>query len=279
MSDKKMAVLVVHGMGSQGLKVQPSSDIPTYSKQLRQRLRKLIGAKRFDETIAWREVVWADVLQDRQKAYLGRIKRKTRSDGIRAFMLRNFSDASSYRKTGDAKDNTYELIHDRVRKTLGELEGDVESGAPVLVLAHSLGGHIMSNYIYDHKKDDHGGSPFQSLKTMGGLVTFGCNIPLFTFAYAPEDIFPIKFPGVDLPEDKRLSPWWRNFYDKDDVLGYPLQDISPSYKAMITQKDLLEKPIDVGNLLTSWNPLSHNAYWRDADFIEPTATMIKKLIS
>ncbi len=123
MSGKKLAVLVVHGMGSQGLKVQPSSNTPTFSKQLHKRVRKLVGAGNFDENVAWREVVWADVMQERQKNYLSRIKRKTRSDGIRAFMLCNISDAASYQKTGDEKDNTYEHIHDRVKKRWQSLRG------------------------------------------------------------------------------------------------------------------------------------------------------------
>ncbi|NNE42347.1 MAG: hypothetical protein HKN14_15675 [Marinicaulis sp.] len=65
----------------------------------------------------------------------------------------------------------------------------------------------MSNYLYDvMKKPASRPTDFQRLKTMGGLITFGCNIPLFTFAYRPNKVFPIEFPETNLQPDKTLKP-------------------------------------------------------------------------
>lgn len=276
---KKLAVAIIHGIGSQGEKPPTSTSDLLFSKELRDRVRREMTPKRYDNNIAWREIFWSDVLQMRQQKYLTSIKRRTRSDKMRSFVLCNLADASAYRKTGDPTDTTYETIHKRVKKTIRDLERDVEANAPLVVLAHSLGGHIMSNYIYDVKKDPTlAPTPFQRLKTMGGFVTFGCNIPLFTFAYPPNRIFPIDYPGVDLPEDKRASPWWLNYYDKDDILGYPLRDIGPNYAKLIAKGELAEKSINAGGLLTSWNPLSHNAYWKDDDFYRPVARFLKKFL-
>jgi len=75
-----------------------------------------------------------------------------------------------------------------------------------------------------------------------------------------------------------LTNWWQNFYDKDDVFGYPLGEISPGYEALKNKGELSDKSINAGGFLTSWNLLSHNAYWKDADFYRPVARLIDKAI-
>jgi len=277
---KKLAVAVIHGIGSQGEKKPPSTDTLVFSKDLRDRIAKEIGAGKFDDNVAWREIFWSDVLQSREQDYLSSIKRRTRGDKIRAFVLCNLADASAYRKTPhDSNDNTYRIIHSRVANTIKDLERDVETGAPLIVLAHSLGGHIMSNYIYDVMKDPSlAPTKFQQLKTMGGFVTFGCNIPLFTFAYPPSKVYPIKFPGASLPAGKKFTPWWLNFYDKDDILGFPLKDIGPNYAKLEAKNELRETSINAGGALAFWNPLSHNGYWKDDDFYRPAARFLKKFL-
>ena len=109
------------------------------------------------------------------------------------------------------------LIHERVRATLAELRADTDDDTPLVVLAHSFGGQIMSNYIWDLQVG-HETAPtaFERMETLCGLVTFGSNIPLFLFAYEPENIHPISYPGTKLPNRMRVMPWWFNYYDKDD---------------------------------------------------------------
>lgn len=276
---KTLAVAVIHGIGSQG-EIQPTdSAVPTYSKDLHKRVKRELGTAQFDK-VAWREIFWSDILQVRQAAYLKSIKRRTRYDNLREFVLCNLSDASAYRLTpGDQADNTYERIHARVTDTLNALDADTEDGSILIVLAHSLGGHIMSNYVYDAMKArTPGDTALRHLKTMAGFVTFGCNIPLFTFSYDPMDIHPIAFPGSDVPADKRQKAWWLNYYDKDDILGYPLKDIGPRYAALEQKGELKEKAINAGGILSSWNPGSHNGYWRDDDFYRPVAQFLKRFL-
>ncbi len=101
--------------------------------------------------------------------------------------MHNLGDAAAYRKIpGDPNAATYGEVHRRVFDCIERLENIAGVSTPLLVLAHSLGGHIMSNYVYDMQRN----SPvhpvtgrFQKLETMCGLVTFGCNIPIFNFAY------------------------------------------------------------------------------------------------
>ena len=153
----------------------------------------------------------------------------------------------------------------------GQLPGD---DLPLIVLAHSLGGHIMSNHIWDMQHPGGtpppGLSPFERMHTLAGMVTFGCNIPLFTFAYAT--VVPIEFPAAQLPNPGavRDKAKWLNYYDPDDVLGYPLKSINAAYDAVVDE----DIPISVGGWFSSWNPLSHNKYWTDNDFTKPAAEFI-----
>lgn len=57
------------------------------------------------------------------------------------------------------------------------------------------------------------------------------------------------FPG--------LEGEWINFYERNDILGYPLRPIDPAYAAAV--KEDIE--IRVGGPATSWNPLSHGGYF------------------
>ena len=274
---KKLAIAVIHGIGSQGDRRPSDSSTPTFSKGLRKRVSREIGTPLFDADIAWREIFWADITQKNQHDYLKRIARVTRYDKTREFVVHNLSDAAGYQKTEDPKDKTYQRIHDRVRETLAELEADCEPGAPLLVFAHSMGGHVMSNHIWDMTREamkHH--SAFQRFRTMAAFVTFGCNIPLFLFAYEPKDIKAIKYPGFDIPLATREKTWWRNFYDPDDVLGYPLKFTGDGYADLAQAGALKDIRINAGNIFTSWNPASHNGYWKDDDFYRPVAKLVKK---
>ena len=80
------------------------------------------------------------------------------------------------------------------------------------------------------------------MRHLAGMLTFGCNIPLFTFAHDLEDLKPIKFPGENLTDGEKEVAKWINFYDADDVLGYPLKQIYPDFPY------LKDRDINVGGL-------------------------------
>jgi hypothetical protein len=266
----RLAIAVIHGMGSQDRK---------YSRPLRDEINDRLGAAGASQ-VQWGEIYWADVLKKRQKDYIEQAKNSTDLDyiSLRRFMVGSFGDASAYRKTKDKKDTTYQKIHQRVSKCISDLDDPATPDTPLIVLAHSLGGHIMSNYIYDMQKKTTSGatglSSFQRMETLAGFITFGCNIPFFVFAYAKKDIKPIRFPGKALAPALRKKVRWLNFFDPDDVLGYPLRPINQAYNKIV-DKDI---PINVGGILTSWNPMSHLKYWTDNDFTKPVARFIKTLL-
>jgi len=155
-----------------------------------------------------------------------------------------------------------------VNRTLGRMEKEIGPEGAIIIAAHSLGGHIMSNYIYDAQNDvpDPGSAPQAQLKDMRSvvqIVTFGCNIPVFVMGYKVGEIDPIKPPNTAVPPDQRLRSWWRNYYDADDILGYPLAPLGPNYQELARKKHLVDSEINVGRFRTSWGPLSHVGYWQN----------------
>ncbi|MEL6754438.1 MAG: hypothetical protein AAFO57_10460, partial [Pseudomonadota bacterium] len=223
---KDLAVAVIHGIGTQR---RLEGDL-AFSRPLCGRVAGRLGPSRF-ERIAWREIHWSEVIAERQEEYVESIKDLTRSRFFRRFFVNNFGDAGAYQHThatalGDddqPSHNTYSRIHAEVSAALFELQRLTSPQAPLVILAHSLGGHIMSNYIYDvQQRARRGQFAFQNVSTVAGLITFGCNIPLFLFSYPKEGITPIARPDSGLPAALRRETWWLNFHGVHDLLGYPL---------------------------------------------------------
>ena len=265
----KLAVLAIHGMGSQS---------PDFADEMIDELSGRVSAAGKDaRAVAWRTIYWADILEGRQLKYLRDAKRSGDLDFVRLrkFMLTSFGDASAYQKVDSNANTVYEDIHGRVAAAIQDLYvSDLGSQPkPMIILAHSLGGHIMSNYIWDMQHTT--GSPlsaFEQMKHLVGIVTYGCNIPMFTFAY--QKIVPIAFPPPSLPAHLKKKAKWFNFYDPDDVLGYPLKAINPEYRKAVSR----DIPINVGGILSSWNPMSHGKYWTDNDFTNPVARFIAQFL-
>jgi len=267
---EKLLVVIIHGIGSQ------STD---FAEECISKLKKELSKKDKDPTqIEFLPIYWANITELSQLRYFSKASSEGELDyrGLRKFVLTALGDASAYRKT-DGTNDTYNKIHDLIDEELKNVvsnEGNSITGeTPVIVLAHSLGGHIMSNHIWDRQREPNPAStPLENMETLSGLITFGCNIPLFTFAY--NNIRPITFPPLSLPEELSEKAEWLNYYDPDDVLGYPLKPINDAYRSVVSE----DIAISVGGILTAWNPASHTAYWTDKDFIRPVATYIANFI-
>jgi hypothetical protein len=265
----KVGVLIIHGMGS-----QTTDFADPMIKELRERIQKL---NKEPDDVTFRSIYWADILESQQLKYLRDAEKKGNIDfkSLRRFILTAFGDASAYRKVESDVTTTYEEIHARVAREVEAMyKNDLGSKPkPLVVLAHSLGGHIMSNYIWDMQKLKNSElSPFERMNYVTGIFTFGCNIPFFTFAY--KKIVPIKFPHPRLPVALKAKAKWFNYYDPDDVLGYPLKPICQAYNDVVDA----DKAINIGGVIASWNPMSHTAYWTDNDLTKPVAKYIAEFL-
>lgn len=260
--DKKVGVLVIHGVGTQK---------EDYAKKMIAELKERLG--KAQNQVEWEPVYWANILAPRQMEYLREAAKGRELDWVwaRRLVVNALSDAASYRRMQpDCLDHpitTYGKIHQRVRAGLRKLKKRLGADGSLVVLAHSLGGHIISNYIWDVQKGNVvpqiGPESYEGAGSLKLLVTFGCNIPLFTFSL--DKVVPITL---------KKGAKWHNYYDRDDVLGYPLRPINSCYEKVC--KDI---EINVGGFLSSWNFFSHNKYWTDNDFTKPVAESISKVVA
>ncbi|MCY1265282.1 hypothetical protein D9M68_352240 [compost metagenome] len=269
----KLAVAIIHGIGNQ----QDARDAEgqhAFAQGLIRGLRKRLDAEAVD--IAFQSLYWANVLDKRELAYLERLEQEpVRWRWMRRMVTLFLGDASGYRKVSQAYDTTYEQVHQSVRNGLNALRAKVGPNTPLVMLAHSLGGHIISNYIWDQQKLNTTPScprdPFLAMETLVCMVTFGCNIPLFTFAYDP--VQPIRFPGYCLDERLSRSARWLNVYAPADLLGYPLRPVQ-GYAAVVHE----DRPMAVGSWFRRHTPLSHLEYWNDARFQDYLAHHLRDLL-
>ncbi|HEY1029464.1 MAG TPA: hypothetical protein VGE28_17770 [Pseudomonas sp.] len=270
----KLAVAIIHGIGNQ-LDSRDHEGQHQFAQSLIQGLRLQLGED--SRQVAFQSLYWASVLDKREEAYLAKLANEPVTwRWLRRIVTLFLGDAAGYRKVSEAYDTTYQEVHQCLRNGLNALRAQVGPRTPLLVLAHSLGGHIFSNFAWDQQKLNATPScphdPFLALETLAGIVTFGCNIPLFTFAYDP--VQPIRFPGHCLSEPVREQARWLNLYAPADPLGYPLRPIR-GYEGLIHE----DRAMPVGPWYKRHTPLSHMAYWQDRRFHRYLTQQIRRLLN
>ena len=263
-----IGVLVVHGIG-----VQEKDFADDFISEMNDRL---MGLQVAPDAVVWQPAYWADLFNDRELKLWNDLSRDHDLDWVtvRQFFINFFADAIAYQRKLVATDDMYRQIHNRIHGNLAKLRSDLGGqDKPLIIIAHSLGSVILSNYIWDEQTNQGlGTNPFECMETLASIVTFGSNIPLFTLAL--DKIECITFPPPTLPANLKAKAKWLNLFDGDDVLGYPLKPLSPSYTQTVTA----DLQINAGGLFTSWNPISHTEYWTDNDFTKPVAQLISDLV-
>jgi hypothetical protein len=253
-------------------------------KNMERDLKRKIKACGADHgQIVWRCVEWDHVLKKDEDEVYNRFSRGERLSiwsiwgNLRKFVMGYIADALAYRQVPNCsgqKGNTYDKIHGVVHEAVTRLKADLgDSEKPVIVIAHSLGSVIMSNYIWDRQKeyppeekDRYGENPFERMETLAGFVTFGSPLSLFALAFQPRISF--EFPPKALPEYLNGKVKWLNFYDSADVLAWPLKELGGSYKATVT-----DRKIHVG-----WTPRCHTSYWTKGNFTREVAKYISDIL-
>ncbi len=316
-----------------------------YSKQLEKNILARMGAmhpadkggEKATDYVDFREVFWADIVRNHQSNYIDYAERtgKLAPTPLHRLVVEGLGDAAAYQKTQRFKNSAYYKIQKRVRDKIAEAAGGPNDRRPLIVIAHSLGCHIMSTYAWDlhrykapnveerlkqlalGKPDDDAQteaselydatkafisaiktkSPFERLDTFAGFVTMGCNMPLFTFTFGPQSVFPITqtddesqappFPGDALGWGAKSRARWQNYYSYNDPLGYPLKPLNDRYEkepllsdhAVITDGLILRQ---LGKLVPSWRALTanqaHQGYWTNPDVANGAARLIHGLI-
>lgn len=281
----QVALIAVHGMGE---------TLPDYADGLMAGLRSRLGALAGQAVM--RSVYYQGILHDNQRQVWERTAAtgKVRYASLRKFVLYGLGDAAGLENRKEIPGSVYELAQGEIAAALLSAHA-VRPDMPVVFVAQSLGGQVLSSYLYDAQKaaagrvvgagiwrniDAWAGKAlgrsltaserlFLGGGTCAGLVTTGCNIPIFVAAHKEMHIIPIA-PPTSLFK-------WINFYDPDDVLGWPLQPLSNGYRTLVEDR-AINAGGGVANLLArSWNPLSHNSYWEDGAVLDAIAAMLRRL--
>ncbi|KAB2336378.1 chemotaxis protein [Cytobacillus depressus] len=218
-------------------------------------------------------ILWAPVFSDREEKLFERMvhKNKLNFQELRKFIVTYLGDAIAYQPVETAKQN-YERVHEKIGEALYLLSNQAGDQAPLCVISHSLGSVIASNYFYDlqFKQNDIAcivdkSSPLEKGDTLTLFYTMGTTLPLWSLRYYNFSR-PISIPSSNLQKYyPGLNGEWINFYDKEDVLGFPLRAVDENYQKTVNE----DREVNVGGILTSWNPLCHTGYFIDMDVIEP----------
>jgi hypothetical protein len=276
---QKIAVAVVHGIGKQD---------ENFAVPLEKKLRKCFArnlrnwGENLSDQLIIEPVYWQPVLQDKEDILWQNLK----LGGIlnwrllRRFMIDFASDAVAYQPSPGMRE-TYDQIHKVMAQSLSNLAQKAGEKAPLCIIAHSLGTVITSNYIYDLQveflqkrsiisesvKKTIGETPLEHGETIASLFTMGSPIALWALRYSDFGS-PINIPSPKLESHwSGLSGGWVNFYNCNDIIGYPMKSINPAYAKAVAE----DRSIRVGNLLTFWNPGCHTTYWNSRRLVKAMA--------
>lgn len=280
---KDVALFAVHGMGK----------TPTnFAEELEEELVSELGNADWDR-VHFKPIYYQGLLQKKQEKVFTAMKNRAELDWLtlRRFLLFGFSDAAGLEYRAAEPNSLYEQAQRIILDVLNEAYDKLgQTAKPVIIICQSLGGHVLSNYIWDSQLANatHGiwsngrqwGAPrgldkdnFRRLKTLRYLYTTGCNIPIFVTGQGRDNIKAIKTTtsGYDIR--------WFNYYDEDDPLGWPLKPLSTSYGRAVRRDIAVNAGGSfLGHITHSWNPLSHTRYWRDREIIKPLARHLKGLL-
>ena len=282
---QKIALLLIHGIGKQD-EDYAHHIIYDLKKHFAGNL-KHAGIKNSAAELVVEDVYWAPVFQQAEEKLWKRIKKGGTMNFIqlRRLMIDFVSDSVAYMKIGGDTDN-YHFVHKIIAKSIDKLGYIAGDNAPLCIVAHSLGSVMISNYIWDlqnHSADKQlieedvykciENTPIERGDTFCKFYTLGSPLALWSLRHKNFGM-PITVPS---PNFKNYYPKvkgeWINYYDKDDIIGYPLKTLNKQYEKMVSR----DIEINVGNLWSSWNPASHLGYWEDDDVIVPIAESLSRL--
>lgn len=228
-----------------------------------------------DSKLAISAINWTPVLRDERKNLYQNLDVDNLDSffGLREFIFQAIADSLTYQVTQSKIDNlwSYAGIHRCFADGLNSLAREAQSDAPLCIISHSLGTVITSNYIYDLQTKkaqiDIGDTPLERGETLTSVYTMASQIPFWSLRH-PNFDRPIKVPSEKLGQYySDLKGEWINFYNKSDIMGYPLRSLNEAYSKAVTE----DREVNDGGLLESWNPLSHCSYWTSERAIDTIA--------
>lgn len=304
---RTVAVVFVHGINASDL---------NFAAPMRELLTQALPRK-LRSYVKYKSIFWADIVRGRSQSYLHQARTSTRmvDSAFRRLVVEGLGDAAAYQKTRKRDNSAYFAIQDRVSQALKDADAAEDPQRPLVFICHSLGCHIASSYAWDINRlkqmsdediakwaepeterlarELRSASPFRALDTFAGFVTMGSNMPLFTFTFGPDRVFPIThnfkdgrqpaFPGRGLPERIVSQSQWINFYSASDLLGYPLKPLNAAYngeRRLIDRQVFSEGYIRARVLSPNLNVMrAHLGYWTNRTVIRESAKLIARIMT
>lgn len=263
-----IVLLAVHGMG-------PTSD--NFAEPVFSALRNAMGDAFSGVHTA--SVFYQPILNENQERLFDAMKkRELDCHRARKFLLQGLSTGSCLNRNIEEKGGVYQQAQEVLYSALDKLF-EIYGDLPVVLLSHSSGCDLVSNYIWDAQKPgcNHGvwrdGGPgnvhkgskkdlFLRLKTLRHWYTLGANKPLHTAGMSRDQIQSVKTSTCG------YNFRWKNFYHPNDIFAWPLKPLSPSYNQSV-YKDLETVTLDQWTESdAAWQLGVHNSYWTSETVVE-----------
>lgn len=278
-----VSFLTIHGMGE-----TPTNYADGLNKKLANKMEEAFNQLNVGS------IYYQELLQENERRVWRLMENKVSWNGLRQFLLFGFGDAAGLENGKEYAESVYTQTQVIIAQALWKAFQQTSGQRELVILAHSLGGHVISCYLWDANVADskvgawrngttflqnklNNGKPFTADeldflrgKQLKYLYTTGCNIPIFVAAHAQKEI---------VPANPNPSFKWHNFYDRDDVLGWPLSPLSDKYKAVVEDHAINANNGLWGWLLKSWNPFSHSEYWEDGEVLSHLAQNLRAMLT
>lgn len=249
----KTIVLCFHGMGT--------TKEAGYEKEWMRKVFEYLRTEQRNQVIV-RGMAYSIGVQDNQRERWEAMRREASlfyNKWARKFLMYYLSDAATLEHNSDERDSPYRAAQVAIRKELNGLrkQPGVTKDSPIVVLAHSLGCQVFSNFLYDAQKGkgifaNKKASRWEKLENLRFIYTVGCNIPLFVAGF--DKILPFEGTGEK----------WYNYHDRRDVLGWPLLPLK-EFRGLVTEDRSV------------WNPTvfeSHVTYFKNKRIAKDIAISI-----
>jgi hypothetical protein len=261
-----VGLLVVHGIGAQRR---------DWADAFVRRVRVALARRAPDVALAPALAWWAPLTQRLEDALVTRAPRGWR--WLRRLVTGYGGDLVAYQApphVWNVPGWTYRAVHQRISARLQDVLRGVTghtgraptTAVPLVVVAHSLGSVIFTDFVYDLET---GVTPPRGLEghyrlSLQALFTLGSPLALYGLRY------PTR--GLDRPITLAPGGTWINAFYRADVIAQPLRAESAAYRAAVREDWLLAARL----WPWYWTPLAHLAYWNDRRVIDRVAQQLAR---
>jgi hypothetical protein len=252
----RVALITVHGIGTQGPDFANDFEAAVRAEVLDQR-------PKLNDDLKFFPAFWQGAIQPEETADDLKIS-KLPWKRARSLMLSYAADALAYQPS--SAHDCYARVNAQLDLALCAAAEWVGEDGVLVIVAHSLGTIVMSNFVWDAQNPGSDGNESyipseqakQALTRIEGVFTLGC----------PLMVWSLRYDGGGIPIS---VPFWRNVFSPYDVIGYPIKQINSAYAALPGAQDV---QLAVGPWWDRYTPISHIHYLDDSRVIQMVADKI-----